>query len=103
VIGGGAFTSTPDQVNDGTTVGNNGNLKPLGSYPSEQCLKPNSSARHRMTPTWNPGLDPYPQTVGSGVVHLADSVCRWRFRSREDVMIVIRAVRTATSSCNASW
>jgi hypothetical protein len=22
----------------------------------EQCLRPNSSARHRMTPTWNPGL-----------------------------------------------
>jgi hypothetical protein len=56
-----------------------------------------------MTPTWNPGLDPYPQTVGSGVVHLVGSVCRWRFRSREDVMIVIRAVRTAMSSCNASW
>lgn len=35
LIGGGAFTGTPDQVNDGTTVGNNGNLKPLGSYPSD--------------------------------------------------------------------
>jgi hypothetical protein len=34
LIGGGATTSTPDQVNDGVTVGNNGNLKPLGSYPS---------------------------------------------------------------------
>lgn len=35
LIGGGAFTSTPDQVNDGTTLGNNGNLKPLGTYPSD--------------------------------------------------------------------
>jgi hypothetical protein len=34
LVGGGATTSTPDQVNDGVTVGNNGNLKPLGSYPS---------------------------------------------------------------------
>jgi hypothetical protein len=35
LIGGGAATSTPDQVNDGVTVGNNGNLKPLGNYPSD--------------------------------------------------------------------
>jgi uncharacterized repeat protein (TIGR01451 family) len=35
LIGGGAVTTTPDQVNDGTTVGNEGNLKPLGSYPSD--------------------------------------------------------------------
>jgi hypothetical protein len=42
----------------------------------EQCSESNSSARHRMTPTWNPGLDSYPQTVGSGVVHLAVAVCR---------------------------
>jgi hypothetical protein len=27
-------TSTPDQVNDGVTVGNNGNLKPMAGYPS---------------------------------------------------------------------
>jgi uncharacterized repeat protein (TIGR01451 family) len=35
LIGGGALTSTPDQVDDGTTVGNTGNLKPLASYPSD--------------------------------------------------------------------
>jgi hypothetical protein len=35
LIGGGATTSTPDQVDDGTTTGNNGNLKPLGDYPSD--------------------------------------------------------------------
>ncbi|HEY1539291.1 MAG TPA: hypothetical protein VGF63_07835 [Solirubrobacteraceae bacterium] len=35
LIGGGATTSTPDQVNDGVTVGNAGNLKPAGSYPSD--------------------------------------------------------------------
>jgi uncharacterized repeat protein (TIGR01451 family) len=34
LIGGGAATTTPDQVNDGTTAGNSGNLKPLASYPS---------------------------------------------------------------------
>ena len=35
LIGGGAATRTPDQVDDGVTVGNGGNLKPLGSYPSD--------------------------------------------------------------------
>jgi Bacterial Ig-like domain (group 3) len=35
LIGGGALTNTPDQVNNGTTTGNNGNLKPMGSYPSD--------------------------------------------------------------------
>jgi outer membrane biosynthesis protein TonB len=40
LIGGGAFTTTPDQVNDGTTVGYNGNLKPLGSYPSDSSGVP---------------------------------------------------------------
>ncbi|MBV9650085.1 MAG: hypothetical protein JO296_08100 [Pseudonocardiales bacterium] len=40
LISGGAFTNTPDQVNDGTTAGNNGNLKPLGSYPSDSSGVP---------------------------------------------------------------
>ena len=40
LIGGGATTSTPDQVNDGVTVGNNGNLKPLGDYPSDAAGVP---------------------------------------------------------------
>jgi len=40
LVGGGAATSTPDQVNDGVTVGNNGNLKPLGSYPSDATGAP---------------------------------------------------------------
>lgn len=40
LIGGGAFTSTPDQVDDGTTVGNNGNLKPMGDYPSDAAGVP---------------------------------------------------------------
>ena len=40
LVGGGAATSTPDQVNDGVTVGNNGNLKPLGDYPSDAAGQP---------------------------------------------------------------
>jgi hypothetical protein len=40
LIGGGATTSTPDQVNDGVTQGNDGNLKPLGSYPSDAAGAP---------------------------------------------------------------
>jgi hypothetical protein len=35
LVGGGAMTTTPDTVNNGTTAGNNGNLKPLASYPSD--------------------------------------------------------------------
>jgi hypothetical protein len=35
LVGGGAMTSTPDTVNNGTTPGNNSNLKPLASYPSD--------------------------------------------------------------------
>ncbi len=40
LVGGGAATRTPDQVDDGVTVGNNGNLKPLGSYPSDAAGVP---------------------------------------------------------------
>jgi uncharacterized repeat protein (TIGR01451 family) len=40
LIGGGAVTTTPDQINDGTTVGNEGNLKPLASYPSDAAGVP---------------------------------------------------------------
>ena len=40
LIGGGAATRTPDQVDDGVTVGNNGNLKPLGNYPSDAAGVP---------------------------------------------------------------
>lgn len=35
LIGGGAVTRTPDQLSDGVTVGNTGNLKPLASHPSD--------------------------------------------------------------------
>lgn len=35
LIGGGAITLTPDQFDDGVTFGNNGNLKPLASYPAD--------------------------------------------------------------------
>jgi hypothetical protein len=34
LLSGGAVESTPGQVNDGGTVSNNGNLKPMASYPS---------------------------------------------------------------------
>ncbi len=40
LISGGAATRTPDQVDDGVTVGNNGNLKPLGNYPSDAAGVP---------------------------------------------------------------
>lgn len=40
LIGGAAMTRTPDQVSDGVTVGGSGNLKPMGSYPSDAAGTP---------------------------------------------------------------
>lgn len=40
LVGGGAAESTPGQVNDGSTVANGGNLKPLASYPSNASGTP---------------------------------------------------------------
>jgi hypothetical protein len=40
LIGGGAVTQGAGQVNDGVTVGNTGNLKPMGSYPSDAAGLP---------------------------------------------------------------
>jgi uncharacterized repeat protein (TIGR01451 family) len=52
LIGGGATTTTPDQVNDGTTVGNSGNLKPLASYPSDASGGPAASGSTTVT-SWS--------------------------------------------------
>jgi TolB protein len=52
LIGGGAVTNTPDQTNDGTTVGNNGNLKPLGSYPSDTSGAPTADGSTTAT-SWS--------------------------------------------------
>jgi hypothetical protein len=40
LVGGGAVESTPGQVNDGSTVANGGNLKPMASYPSNSSGTP---------------------------------------------------------------
>lgn len=52
LIGGGATTSTPDQVDDGTTPGNNGNLKPLGDYPSDPAGAPAANGSRGAT-SWS--------------------------------------------------
>jgi hypothetical protein len=74
LIGGGAFTNTPDQVNDGITVGNNGNLKPMGSYPSDASGAPAADGSTSAT-SWSAyGLSRDYQRDGrgdlAGVVHL---------------------------------
>jgi hypothetical protein len=40
LVGGGAVESTPGQVNDGSTIANSGNLKPMASYPSNSSGTP---------------------------------------------------------------
>ena len=77
VIGGGAFTSTPDQVNDGTTVGNNGNLKPLGSYPSDSSGVPAADGSTSAT-SWSAygsaGITSTTDTVTSLVLCTSDPI-----------------------------
>ena len=52
LVGGGATTITPDQVNDGVTVGNNGNLKPLGNFPSDGAGVPTTDGSTSAT-SWS--------------------------------------------------
>jgi hypothetical protein len=77
LIGGGAFTKTPDQVNDGTTVGNNGNLKPMGSYPSDAAGVPAADGSTSAT-SWSAygsaGITSPTDTVTSLAVCTSDPV-----------------------------
>jgi hypothetical protein len=52
LVGGGAVESTPGQVNDGSTVANSGNLKPMASYPSNSTGTPASNASTNPT-SWS--------------------------------------------------
>jgi hypothetical protein len=52
LLGGGAVESTPGQVNDGSTVANTGNLKPLAGYPSDSLGMPSSNAATNPT-SWS--------------------------------------------------
>ncbi len=52
LVGGGVIQDTPGQVNDGTTSGNAGNLKPLASYPSDSSGVPASDSSSNPT-SWS--------------------------------------------------
>ncbi len=77
LIGGGAFTNTPDQVNDGTTTGNNGNLKPMGSYPSDASGVPATDGSTSAT-SWSAygaaGLAASTDTVTSLALCTSDAI-----------------------------
>jgi hypothetical protein len=77
LIGGGAFTNTPDQVNDGTTAGNSGNLKPLGSYPSDSSGVPVADGSTSAT-SWSAygsaGMTSATDTVTSLALCASDSI-----------------------------
>ncbi|HEX4100800.1 MAG TPA: hypothetical protein VHY21_09700 [Pseudonocardiaceae bacterium] len=77
LIGGGAFTKTPDQINDGTTVGNNGNLKPMASYPSDSSGVPAADGSTTAT-SWSAygsaGITSATDTVTSLAVCTSDPI-----------------------------
>jgi hypothetical protein len=52
LVGGGAVESTPGQVNDGSTVANSGNLKPMASYPSNSTGAPSTNGTVNAT-SWS--------------------------------------------------
>jgi hypothetical protein len=86
LIGGGATTSTPDQVNDGTTVGNNGNLKPLGSYPSNAVGVAAANGSTSAT-SWS--------AFGSaGVTSAGDTVTAYALCSSDPATPPVQVVRT---------
>ncbi len=85
LVGGGAATSTPDQVNDGVTVGNGGNLKPLGDYPSDEAGAPAADGSTSAT-SWS--------AFGSaGVASAADVVTAYALCSTDPSTPPVRVAR----------
>jgi hypothetical protein len=85
LVGGGATTSTPDQVNDGATVGNNGNLKPMGDYPSDAAGVAAADGATDAT-SWS--------AFGSaGITGLTDTVTAYALCSTDAATPVVRVKR----------
>jgi len=103
LIGGGAFTSTPDQVNDGTTVGNSGNLKPMGSYPSDSSGTPATDKSTSAT-SWSAygsaGMKNASDTVTSLALCTSDPIGPVQV-ARQDISSTTGGVITATPVCPA--
>jgi hypothetical protein len=100
LIGGGAVTNTPDQVNDGTTTGNTGNLKPMGSYPSDSSGVPAADGSTSAT-SWSAygsaGVPATTDTVTALVLCTSDPIGPVQV-ARQDVSSTATVI-TATSIC----
>jgi hypothetical protein len=101
LIGGGAFTKTPDQVNDGTTVGNTGNLKPMGSYPSDFSGVPAADGSTSST-SWSAygsaGIASSTDTVTSIALCTSDLILPVQV-ARQDISSQAGGALTATPVC----
>jgi len=101
LIGGGAFTNTPDQVNDGTTVGNSGNLKPMASYPSDSAGVPAADASTSAT-SWSAygsaGIKAATDTVTALALCTSDPIGPVQV-ARQDISSTAGGVITATPVC----
>ena len=109
LIGGGAATSTPDQVNDGTTEGNAGNLKPVGSYPSDPAGVPavdGSTSATSWSAFGSASIPAAQDTVGVYALCSTDPATPAVQVARADVdgpdAQPIATVTTASASCPAS-
>ncbi|HZS21585.1 MAG TPA: hypothetical protein VFA63_11440, partial [Pseudonocardiaceae bacterium] len=101
LVGGGAYTTTPDQVNDGTTVGNLGNLKPMGSYPSDSSGVPAANASTSAT-SWSAygsaGNKASTDTVTAVALCTSDPIGPVQV-ARQDISSTAGGVITATPVC----
>ncbi len=93
LLGGGAVTRTPDQVNDGTTMGNNGNLKPLGSYPSD--------AAGTMAPDGSTTADSWSAYAAAGIAAPTDTVTAFALCSTDPTTPPIRVARVDVAGPDA--
>lgn len=92
LVGGGAVESTPGQVNDGSTVANSGNLKPMASYPSNSTGTPAANASTNPT-SWS--------AYGSaGTPASTDAITAFAICSTDANPPTITVARTDTAGVN---
>lgn len=92
LVGGGAVESTPGQVNDGTTVANSGNLKPLASYPSNSSGAPATNSSTNPT-SWS-------AYGSSGIPATTDQITAFAICSTDMSPPTITVNRTDSSGAN---
>ena len=93
LLGGGAVTHTPDQVNDGTTMGNDGNLKPLGSYPSD--------AAGTLAPDGSTTADSWSAYGAAGIAAPTDTVTAFALCSTDPTTPPVRVARVDVAGPDA--